>query len=151
MVIEVIEREPLRYAYIRHQGAYPEIGGTFGRLVEIARSAGLLEGAFFVGVYYDDPSRTPPETLRSDAGVTLSADAAIPDGLEEGVLIGGRYAKGVNLGSYSTMGESWMATFDAIHRQDLHPKDAPTFEVYLGDMDTTPEDELITELYVPVE
>lgn len=152
MEIEIAEREPQRYAYLRHLGPYPQIGSTFGRMAEIAGGAGLLgPNTRFIGVYHDDPSSTPPEALRSDAGVTLSGEVPLTAGLEEATLAGGRYAKGVHRGSYAKMGESWMAFFDAIHAAGLKPRMAPPFELYISDMDTTPEDELITELYAGVE
>lgn len=153
MPVEFTELEPRRYAYLAHRGLYPEIGATFGRMAEIAGKAGLIDkpGALFVGVYHNDPSATPAGELRSDAGITVSEDETIPDDLEEGRIPGGRYAKGVHKGSYAKMGDSWGELWSAIYASGTKPRVGSPFELYMGDMDTTPEDELITELYVAVE
>ena len=152
MDIETVDRAPVRYAYLRHIGPYPEIGSTFGRMAALAGPAGMLGGpdALFIGVYHDDPMTNPPGTLRSDAGVTLADGVPVPDGLEEGALGGGRHAKDIHKGSYAKMGDGWMALYESIHRAGLKPRPAPPFEIYVSDMETTPEDELITELYVPI-
>ena len=153
MTIEITELEPRRYAYLTHKGLYPEIGATFGRMAGLAGSAGLLGGrdALFVGVYHNDPSATPVEELRSDAGVTVPDDATVPSGLQQGRLPGGRYAKGVHRGSYSGMTEAWGSLWSAVHDSGAKPRPVSPFEIYVCDMDATPEDELITELYVAVE
>ena len=153
MKIDLLDLAPRRYAYLRHLGPYPEIGASFGRMAGIAGSAGLLgtPDALFVGVYFDDPSSTPPERLRSDAGVTVSEGAAIPARLEEGRLAGGRYAKGVHMGSYANMTESWGAFMTSIDASGAKPRMEPPFELYLSDMGATPEAELVAELYMAVE
>ncbi|RYG27131.1 AraC family transcriptional regulator [bacterium] len=153
MNIEYVTLEPRRYAYLRHVGPYPEIGSTFGKMADIAGPAGLVNDpeALFVGVYHNDPSATPPEELQSDAGITVSDTMVIPDELQIGTLAGGRYAKGVHKGSYSKMGESWMAFWSTLQTTDAKPRMESPFELYINDMETTPEDELITELYAAIE
>lgn len=153
MNIEYTTLEPRRYAYLRHVGPYQEIGSTFGKMAGIAGPAGLINDseALFVGVYHNDPSATPPEELQSDAGITVTELMVVPDELQQGTLAGGRYAKGVHKGSYANMTESWMSFWSTLQSSEAKPRMAPPFELYINDMATTPEDELITELYAPVE
>lgn len=153
MNVETVELKPRPYAYLRHIGPYPEIGSTFERMAQIAGRAGLIgdPDGQFVGVYHNDPCATPPNELSSDAGIALPQGVHAPEGLEEGVLPGGRYLKGIHQGSYAKMGESWGALWEAIHALGAKPRMVSPFELYISDMDTTPEDELITELYVGVE
>lgn len=153
MNIEFVDFAPRRYAFLRHHGPYPEIGATFGKMAALAGQAGLIgvPDTHFVGVYHNDPGQTPPEKLESDAGITLAEGIDAPEGLQEGQLQGGRYAKGVHVGSYSKMGESWGEFWTAIHAAGVKPREVSPFELYISDMDTTPEDELITDLYVAIE
>ncbi len=153
MNLEVVNLPPRRYAYLRHRGPYPEIGSTFGKMAALANEAGLLGNAdaLFVGVYHDDPTGVSPEALRSDAGVTLTEDAASPNGLEMATLEGGRYARGIHKGSYATMVDGWAATYAGIQANRLTVRALPPFEIYLSDMEKTHERELITEIYIPVE
>jgi AraC family transcriptional regulator len=153
MNIEFVTLEPRQYVYLRHHGPYPEIGATFQRMAAIAGPAGLIgrPDALFVGVYHDDPGSTPAEDLKSDAGVTVDNGIAAPASLELGELPAGRYAKGIHKGSYATMGDSWGKFMAAIDESGCKLRTVSPFELYISDMDTTPEDELITELYAAVE
>ncbi len=153
MNIEIVNFDARRYAYLRHHGPYFQIGDTFGKMAAIAGAAGLIgvPGTHFVGVYHNDPDATPPEKLESDAGITLAGDTPVPAGLEEGRIEGGRYVKGVHVGSYSKMTESWGEFWSAINASGTKTKMVSPFELYISDMNTTPEDELITELYAAVE
>ena len=152
-MVEFVSLEPRRYAYLRHLGPYPEIGGTFGKMAAIAGRAGLTAqpGALFVAVYHDDPGTTPPERLTSDAGISIAEGTGVPEGLQEGLIAAGRYAKGVHRGSYEKMGDSWMALYAALHESGAKMRGVSPFEIYVSDMDTTPVSELVTELYVAVE
>lgn len=153
MSIERVDLQPIRYAYLRHSGPYNEIGSTFGQMAAIANPAGLVArpGALFVGVYHDDPMSNPPETLRSDAGITVANDTPIPDQLQEATIPGGKYVKGIHKGPYDKMNDTWHAIYQAIHAQNIQTRMVSPFELYISDMDTTPPDELITEIYVAVE
>ncbi len=153
MNIEYVNLEPRRYAYLRHHGPYYLIGSSFEKMCGTAGPSGLIgvPDTHFVGVYHNDPGATAPEELESDAGVTLVGETPVPAGLEEGTLPGGRYAKGVHIGSYSKMGESWGELWSAIHAAGDTPRPSSPFEIYISDMATTPENELITDLYVAIE
>ncbi len=153
MNIEIVELPTIRYAYLRHHGHYPEIGATFGKMAAIAGHAGLIgqPGALFIGVYHNDPDQTPVEELASDAGITVAEGVPIPAGLEEGTIPGGRFVKGAHIGSYSKMSESWGEFFGAIHAGGVKTRMTSPFELYISDMDTTPENELLTELYAGAE
>jgi AraC family transcriptional regulator len=153
MNIDFVNFDARRYAFLRHHGPYFEIGTTFQKMAAIAGPAGLtaVPDALFVGVYHNDPSVTPPEKLESDAGITLAEGTAVPEGLQEGHLEGGRYAKAVHIDSYSKMGESWGKFWSALNESGAKTRMVSPFELYISDMAKTPEEELITELYIAVE
>jgi AraC family transcriptional regulator len=72
--VAIRETAALRLAALEHVGIYGRIGGTFGRLLTMAASQGLLEpGNRYFGVYYADPVDTPKALLRAHAGLTLPA------------------------------------------------------------------------------
>ena len=97
----------LRVAAVRHVGPYHDIGEAFQRLDAIARPAGLgaQPDAFLIGVYLDDPERTPAAALRSDAGVTIPMQAPLPAGLSETRIAAGRYARTTYVGHYAGLPE----------------------------------------------
>jgi AraC family transcriptional regulator len=83
----------IRVAALPHRGDYINIGSTFERLSALAAAQGLFgPHTRSFGIYYDDPSATPRESLRSDACITLP-DRGVPGGdLELREIRGGRYA-----------------------------------------------------------
>src|SRR5262245_12503445 len=85
MDVEIREMPELRVGALRHIGPYNQIGEAFGRLGAIAGAAKLFDkpGAAMVALYHDDPQSTPADQLRSDAGVAVAADAALPPELVE--------------------------------------------------------------------
>jgi len=153
MKIEVIDFPGTRVAAVRHVGPYHEIGASFGRLGAIAGPMGLFAqpNAFGVGIFYDDPDAVPASELQSDAGVFVSEDASIGS-LSEARLAAGRYLKGEFLGHYSGLGEAWGA-FCGKHLAESGEKvrEGVCFEVYMNDCNSTPADQLRTDLYLPIE
>ena len=73
MEVETLLRDPVRYAYLRHIGAYQEIGPTFGKMASVAGGAGLRLGWAWL-----DPG---PRTRTAALGVEGRAMAAIALGL----------------------------------------------------------------------
>ena len=109
MDVQVIERPALRVGALRHNGPYQEIGQTFRRLGDIAGGAGLFAqpGAAMLAIYYDDPESTPPDRLRSDAAVAVPEGLALPPGLAEQRVPGGRYVRTLHVGPYEQLGDTW--------------------------------------------
>ena len=95
MDVEISDMPDLRVGTVHHVGPYNQIPQAFGRLNAIATAAGLFRhpGAAMISIYSDDPETTPHDQLRSDAAITVPADVALPHGLGEGRLPGGRHAR----------------------------------------------------------
>jgi AraC family transcriptional regulator len=101
MHADIIDQPAIRVAVVRHRGPYHRIGEAFSKLGEIAGPAGLFgPEAKMIGVYYDDPDSTPEAELRSDAGVTVSESAKIPQGLTEVRIPAGRMARATHIGGW---------------------------------------------------
>lgn len=151
MEIEIRTLPEMRTAAVRHTGPYQEIGTAFGKVAAWAKEHGIpLEGNL-VGVYYDDPSSTPPEQLRADACVILPDDIRL-DGetLNEVRISGGTYAVATHLGSYETLGESWMRFMGQELPKTGRTPCGPGIEIYIDDCDVTPVEQVRTEIAVPV-
>lgn len=142
-----------RLAYLEHRGAYPQIGPVFGRLAGIVGAAGLhgTPGVQDVGMYFDDPCAVPEPELRSWAATTLPEDAPLPEGLSEGRLDGERYAVWTHMGSYQRMTEGWMEAYRAVAESGEKIRPAVPFELYVNTHDEVPEEELRTDLHIPIE
>jgi AraC family transcriptional regulator len=151
MEVEVREIAPRKAVAMSHRGPYHEIGRTFGQLAGWLKEKGIEAGPF-VGLYYDDPSTTPPADLKSDAG------ALVPDGFSTNdprVHIidvgGGKYAVATHVGPYHTMGESWTRLMgEWFPASGCAHRMAPGLEIYVDDCDTVGPENARTELCAPV-
>ena len=114
MDVQIKEMLELRVATVRHVGPYNQISEAFARLGEIAGQAGLFAhpGAAMIAIFHDDPESTPPDQLRSDAGISVPNDAELPPSLDEKRLPAGRYATTLYRGPYEGLGDVW-ARFSA--------------------------------------
>lgn len=153
MQVEITDMPALRIASVRHIGPYNQIVKAFERLGQLAGPGGLFAapGAAMVALYYDDPDSVPPDQLRSDAGLTVPPDIALPPGLDEQRLPAGRYAKTIHKGSYEKLCDTWARFFGEWLPASGHRLGAgPSFELYRNTPAEVPVDQLVTELYAPL-
>ena len=146
MEVTITNQPELRIAGIRHIGPYMEIGREFGRL------GGMLKGppkggAQMIAVYYDDPTSTPADKLRSDAAITLPGHTSAPMGLIEHRVPAGKYAKAIHNGSYQGLPAAWGAVREWATKNGHTPAN-PGYEIYLNTPMDTKEPELKTEIYM---
>lgn len=142
-----------RIAGIRHGGPYDRISETFIELFPLAETLGLTpeqsDGAVYVAAYFDDPTRTPAEQLRSLAGVTVPEDAVIGD-LADDRMPAGRYVRTTFIGPHSRLGEAW-ARFGRLFDDAGYTRaSGASYEVYARTGSSTPPDEARTDLYQPI-
>jgi AraC family transcriptional regulator len=160
MDISIRTLPAIRTAAFAHKGPYNEIAKTFGTLFHWTRANGLLHATQTspefqngIAIYYDNPMVTPPDELRSDACV------AVPEGFKiagsdvrELIVAPGEYAVTTFVGPYSELSTAWPEFMShGLPQSSHHPDyDRPCLEIYLDDCSTVPEEELRTELLIPV-
>ena len=142
-----------RVAFVRHIGPYDQCGKAWGALCARLGAEGRLgPDTRFIGLSHDDPDVTPPEKLRYDACATVGDDFE-PSG-EIGVqTVGGRvYAVAVHKGPYERLSETYAELCGQwIPRHDRAMRAEPSLEIYLNDAQSTPPEELLTEVHLPIE
>ncbi|HQU68471.1 MAG TPA: AraC family transcriptional regulator [Albidovulum sp.] len=144
-----IRPEPARrLAAVAHKGPYMQIGQSFEKLGTILGGRDLWgRVGGLVGVYYDDPSATPPKDLRSHAGAVLPGGEGLPEGLEEVRLPEGRYACLRFKGHYSGLQAAYDYLFGPwLAQSGEEPGEAPAIEVYLNTPADTAPDDLLTDV-----
>ncbi len=152
MELEIVDVAPRRLAAVHHSGPYVEIGMAFGALAQAVAQLDLTKcpDTLQVALYLDDPETTPAQDLRSIAGVTVAEDADIGD-LDEAQLPSGRFLRGTFVGHYAGLPDAWGQMYAVHVVEGGHTvRDGVGFEAYVSDHDTTPPDELRTDLYVPI-
>jgi AraC family transcriptional regulator len=153
MKVEIKKMKPMRGAFVRHVGPYDEVAAAWERLMTWAGPRGLIApGAMFLGLCHDDPEVTPSEKICYDACITV--DASFQPNGEVGVqeIAGGTYAVTTHFGPYSKLGETYAALCGQWAPQSgCEIRSAPCFEIYLNDPGSTDPEDLVTDIYMPLE
>jgi AraC family transcriptional regulator len=150
--VTIRETPAIRVAALAHRGDYQTIATTFQRLSTIAAGQGLFGPATrSFGIYYDDPSATPSDALRSDACLTVP-DGWTPNGeLQLREVRGGRYAVVLHVGPYAELERPYKWLYGTwLEQSGEEAADAPCVEEYLNDARTMPPTELSTEIWLPL-
>ena len=153
MEVSIKEMPAMRVATVPHVGPYNQINDAFEKLGAIAGPAGLFQRpeAVMVGIYYDDPQTTPSEELRSEAGLRVADDVALPAGLDSRRLAAGRYACTLHVGSYEQLGDVWARFLgEWLPKSGHRIRPGASLELYLNDPTQVATPELRTEIYQPI-
>jgi AraC family transcriptional regulator len=153
MKIDIVERQPVRVAYLRYTGPFGEALGRFWRVTVAPWLVDHdLADCPRYGVVIDDPHATPADKCRYDACVELPAGLTLPDA-EEKTIDGGRYAVTVFRGVGAAIGPAWDTFVAAVHADRAqHIDDSrPPFEHYpRGALYDARSGEFACELCVPL-
>jgi len=139
--------------FVRHVGPYQDCGPAWDTLCCALAPEGLLGGdAKMIGVSHDDPDVIAAQKLRYDACITVPKDFSGIDGVAVKSISGGRYAMTTHIGSYETLGTTYRQIFGQwLSQSDFEPADKPCFEIYLNDPESTAPEDLVTDIYIPLE
>ncbi|MFM2390066.1 MAG: hypothetical protein RLZZ437_1621 [Pseudomonadota bacterium] len=137
---------------IEHQGPYPEINRAFERLFATLAARSLIgHTGHMVGVFLHDPSITPAADLRSYAGAVVEVPFDIPAPLQSYALPAGPHAVLTYQGPYAGLPAAYDQLFGLwLPQSGRQMADRPSFEVYLNSPMDTPQDQLLTELHLPL-
>jgi DNA gyrase inhibitor GyrI len=77
-------RKAANLAYIEHVGPYDKVPWEdyMKRLYGWAKEQKVMPGFYPMGIYHDDPDKTPPEKCRSDIAITFKGKAKQESGLK---------------------------------------------------------------------
>lgn len=149
-----IERPDVTAIYIRLIGVYGshDYTSTSKKLWSYIRNHQLFSPAIeTIGISHDDPRVTEGAKCRYDACVVVNKPVN-PEG-EIGVktIPGGKFAVFLHKGSYFKMQETFDAIFSTwIFENEIELRNAPIMEKYLNNPYETAEEDLLTEIYIPI-
>lgn len=153
MDVRIETIKPQRVAFIRHVGPYNQVASAWQKLCSWAGPRGLLgPQTVALGVCHDDPEVTPPDRIRYDACITVD-DSVQPEG-EVGVqeVFGGEYAITTHRGPYEKFAETYARLCgEWLPASGRELRSAPGVEIYRNDPNTTPPEQLLTDIHVPLE
>ena len=152
MKVTIKNLPPVRVACVRHVGPYQNCGVAWDQIGALLGATGHIgPGSQMLGISYDDPENTPPTELRYDAAVTVPNDFEAPDGITMRELAGGDYAVFTHHGPYNEVSRAYRHLMgEWLPRSGRELADSPCFEAYLNDPESTPEAELLTDVFAPL-
>ena len=151
-----IKELPVRNViYIRLFGDYKlnDYCGTWMRLQQFVQEEKLPMGEVMpYCIFHDDPKVTPIEKLRTDVCMVMPTAATPKGNIGFKQLPAGRYAIFLYKGSY----EHLQSVYDTIYGKYIPEmectfRDEASAERYLNHPADTAPDELLTEIYIPIE
>jgi len=153
MDICIIDFPGTRMVGLENRGPFSTIGEAWHRLMPIAGPAGLFRpDKRTITLCCDHAEGTPEAEFLSYVGMEFEDGIALPSELTIREIPAGPYAVGIHRGAYAGLPESWRIFENAIETATGRKATrGDCFEIYVNDPGSTPEDGLITELYVPVE
>jgi AraC family transcriptional regulator len=150
MEVEIRKMPAMRLACIAHKGAYNEIGKAFDRLQGWMKANDIVP-ELVLGAYYDDPSATPVDQLRSAACVRVADDFTSTDpSVTVEDMPANEYAVYRHLGAYQGLPAAWGQLMGWMQQSGRRHGAGPSLEAYLNDCRVVPEPELVTELMAPL-
>lgn len=153
MNVTIKQIDDMRVAYVRHTGPYSECAPAWDTLCTTLAPEGLLGGdAKVLGLGHDDPDTTEPEKIRYDACVTVPEDFTGLGEVSVQTISGGRYGVTTHFGSYDNLIDTYRTLFGQwLVQSEFELADKPCFEVYLNDPESTEPEDLITDIYLPLQ
>ncbi len=151
---QIVERLDVTAIYIRLIGVYGshDYASTSKKLWAYIGKHQLFGPQLeTIGISHDDPRVTEGSKCRYDACVVVNKPVK-PEG-EIGVktITGGKFAVFIHEGSYMKMQDTFDAIFSKwVFENGIELRNAPIMEKYLNNPYETEEDDLRTEIYIPI-
>ncbi len=150
MQVEIVEIAPMRLHTILHSGPVSQIPHAWRRLDDWLPLGGSRDRVeLCVGLCEQAPNEAGLIVYR--AGVLLRGEDAASDGIEIVEAPGGRYARHRHVGPHSKIAEMFQKLFrEWLPASGYLPDDRPALDICRNDPRVTPEQELVTDLLLPI-
>ena len=111
----------------------------------------LTPNSKFYGINWDDPEITVLEKIRYDACISVSNSNDLDAEFSTKTIQGGKYLSFVYKGDYQNLGQVYNHIFkDWVIKKDYSLRDVPIFEQYINNKEITPPEDLLTEIFIPI-
>jgi AraC family transcriptional regulator len=149
---ETVTRPLTHYVFLEKRGPFQEVAPPLWN--DLMPTLGRLDQEQireYLGLSGIDKSKPGEDAMIYQAGVACRENPGkLPGGLEHRVIRSGRYARFLLTGPYSHIWMAFDRIFKTLAEQKVELRPEFCIENYLNDPRTTPEDQLQTELLVPI-
>lgn len=150
---EIVNRPAFHYVFLQKNGPFSEVApatwSEFLRLQGGQIRPDDIRGV--LGLSTIDKVKNGEEAMVYQAGFCVAAKpAAVPRGLEYKKIPAGKYARFLLSGPYSQISPAFSQAFRELSEKSVALREDYCVENYLNDPRNTPEEQLQTEILVPV-
>ena len=151
--ISVRQTDPQTIAFISGKGPYSQIPEAMGKLFGWIGQKGYIPAGPPSGVYFNSPMEVAEEELLWEIRCPVSAEtpSSEPDARGFGVKKqpSAQVATAIHKGPFHEVGRTYGAIM-AWMNENGYQIAGPPKEIYLSDPSSTPPEELLTEIWIPV-
>lgn len=150
--IEVKEMPEMQAVYVRHIGAFNQIGEAYGKLFKWAYPRGLYTPnvSKSATVTHDDPSVTELDKVRQSACIIIEKDVKVDGEIGKLTIPRGKYAVGRFELGFTDFEKAWNSMCHWFTESGYQQGDGCTYELYHNDYTTHPEQKHIVDICIPV-
>lgn len=150
--IEVKEMPEMKAIYVRHIGAFNQIGEAYGKLFKWAYPRGLYTPNISksASVIHDDPSVTETDKVRQSACIIIEEDVKVDGEIGKLIIPAGKYAVGHFELGFADFEKAWNSMCNWFVESGYQQGDGCTYELYHNDYTTHPEQKHIVDICIPV-
>ncbi|MBP9682169.1 MAG: AraC family transcriptional regulator [Bacteriovorax sp.] len=154
MEVKLINFEETQIAVLEHKGPPASLNNTIPKFIEWRKFTGLspIVSCRTFGIVYNDPNNTPPEEFRFDVCGEIIAE--VPEnkyGVTQKTIPEGICAVIRHIGSHDTMDEKIYYLYrDWLPKSGKEIRDFPLYFQYHNFFPETAENELITDIFLPI-
>jgi len=149
LAISMREIEPIAVAYM--EGTFADdIPSLFSELVAAAGSQQLFtEHTQVLSVYQGSLETGPTDDTPFQAGISIADGTQVSEPLKLQTLAGGQYMVVQHWGAYEQITDTYARVIKWAAENGIEFRPGPSFEVYVTDPETAPQEEWLTEIYLP--
>jgi AraC family transcriptional regulator len=154
MQVDIVDFTTTRIAVLEHRGPTERVNDSVTQFIAWRKESGLSpkQSSRTFGIAYDNPDTTEPAQFRFDIGGEVTAE--VPpntQGVVTKTIPGGRCARVRHSGTHTRIGESIYPLYrDWLPESGEELRDFPLYFHYLNLLPETPENELLTDIYLPL-
>lgn len=149
---EIATRPLTHYVFMEKRGPFAEVAPPlWNELQPMVPRLDQSQVREFLGVSGIDKNRAGEDTMIYQAGVGLASEPKkLLAGLQHRAIPSGKYARFVLTGPYTQIWQAFDQVFKTLAEKKVELRPEFCVENYLNDPRSTPEDQLLTEILVPV-
>lgn len=150
---EIVNRSAVHFVYLERTGPFAEIAPPAWDEMFRLLGGRITHDQFteLLGLSGIDKTKQGEESMIYQAGICLASKPAdVPKGLQYKEIKAGKYAQFLLTGPYS---QTWLAfaeIFRTLAESSVGLRQEYCIENYVNDPKTTPEDQLQTQILIPV-